>query len=204
METPKMLPSSFATPKRAALGTFVKTVVTTTTVSGRGLTRDERNRIFQVIAQLRKTRLSFTKLTQLQKKRVRNMQRLVRKKNNIIADLAAQLERRRCRSKGSKYFAVICQNGVLITISGSGQFVRQRVANMCAVGGEQIFCERRNDCARDRQLIAEALAASLGSDVITSAANKRFKILNVEKVVNAKFIVQQTLHNGFNNYPNTH
>ncbi|ALR71682.1 occlusion-derived virus envelope protein [Anticarsia gemmatalis multiple nucleopolyhedrovirus] len=208
METPKMLPGPIASPKRAAaLGaiqssTFVKTVVTTTTVSTTSeknlVNQEHQDRIAQVIAQLQKTRLDFTKLTQLQKRRVKNMQRLVRKKNNIIANLAAQLDRQQAeRARGSKYFAVMLSKNVLLTMSGSEQFVRQRVADVSAAGGEQVFCARRKNCIRDRERISKALETSLGSGVVARAANKRFEIVEADKIVSAKLIAQQVLHDGF-------
>jgi hypothetical protein len=206
METSKMLPSPIAPPKRAALGaihasTFVKTVITTTTMSAASeneLTRDHQNRIAQVIAQLQKTRLDFTKLSQLQRRRVRKMQKLVIKKNNIIADLSEQLDKHQTeRVRGNKHFAVMLSKNVLITMSGSEQFVRQRVADVSATGGEKVFCARRKNCVRDRQRIAKALETSLGSGVVVCADNKHFKIVEADKIVSAKLIAQQVLHDGF-------
>ncbi|AJD09289.1 occlusion-derived virus envelope protein [Condylorrhiza vestigialis mutiple nucleopolyhedrovirus] len=208
MEPPKMLPGPIISSERAAaLGaihssTFVKTIVTTTTVSATSknelINQEYQDRIVQVIAQLQKTRLDFTKLTQLQKRRVKNMQRLVRKKNTIIANLAAQLDRQQAeRVRGNKHFAVMLSKNVLLTMSGSEQFVRQRVADISATGGEQVFCAHRKNCVRDRQRIAKALEASLGSGVVARAANKRFEIVEADKIVSAKLIAKQVLHDGF-------
>ncbi|AAQ91710.1 occlusion-derived virus envelope protein [Choristoneura fumiferana DEF multiple nucleopolyhedrovirus] len=215
METPKMLPGPIVSPKRAAeLGaiqssTFVKTVVTTTTVSTTSekslVNQEHQDRIAQVIAQLQKTRLDFTKLTQLQKRRVKNMQKLVRKKNNIIANLAAQLDKKHAeRARGNKHFAVMLSKNVLLTMSGSEQFVRQRVADVSAAGGEQVFCARRKNCIRDRERIAKALETSLGSGVVARAANKRFEIVEADKIVSAKLIAQQVLHDGFDGNARAH
>ncbi|ABF50362.1 odv-e26 [Antheraea pernyi nucleopolyhedrovirus] len=188
----EMLPPAYL--KRAASAgavraTFVKTVVTTTTVENRS---EEQDLIAQVIAQLQKTRICFNKLSRLQRKRVRNMQKLLRKKNTIIANLTAQLNN---QQRVKHFAAVLCKN-VVCTVSGSEKFVDRRVADLCAAGGERVFCGRRTDCARDRQRLAEALAASLRAGVVARASNKRFKILEADKVASAKLIVQQVLYDG--------
>lgn len=183
-------PISCAPPKRGAVCAYVRTVVTTTTVSDSGGNNEDR--LTQIVAQLQKTRLNFSKLSQLQRRRVRNMQKLIRKKNGVIANLAARLNTR----KRTKHFAVTIRKNVIHTTSGSEQFVRRRVSELCANGGEQVFCARRADCARDRRRVAKALATALGAGVVASAANKRFEIEDTEKLVSAKLIVQQVLHDG--------
>ncbi|BAE72426.1 ODV-E26 [Hyphantria cunea nucleopolyhedrovirus] len=110
-------------PRPGAVRAYVKTVVTTTTLSEK--TDDSNTRIAQIIAQLQKTRLNFSKLSQLQRKRVRNMQRLIRKKNNVIATLMARLNVR--HDVKTKHFAVGIFKNVVYTTSGSEQFVRQRI-----------------------------------------------------------------------------
>lgn len=177
-------------PRPGAVRAYVKTVVTTTTLSEK--TDDSNTRIAQIIAQLQKTRLNFSKLSQLQRKRVRNMQRLIRKKNNVIATLMARLNVR--HDVKTKHFAVGIFKNVVYTTSGSEQFVRQRIEKM---GGEQVFLARRADCARDRRRIAEALTTSLGAGVVVHGTNKRFEVTDADKVVSAKLIVQQVLHNGY-------
>ncbi|BBU37616.1 BV/ODV-E26 [Choristoneura diversana nucleopolyhedrovirus] len=187
METAQTL-ASYAPSKcrPGAVCAFVKTVVTTTMFSGE-------DKMAQIIAQLQKTRLNFSILSQLQRKRVRNMQKLIRRKNGVIATLAARLN---TRTSKSKHFAVtICEN-LVYTTSGSKQFVEQRVAKLGAIGGEHVFNAQRTDCARDRRRIAKALIASLGAGVKASANNKRFEIRDADKIVSAKLIIQQVLHNG--------
>nr|UIX56262.1 HycuOrf-136/ODV-E26 [Hyphantria cunea nucleopolyhedrovirus]UIX56408.1 HycuOrf-136/ODV-E26 [Hyphantria cunea nucleopolyhedrovirus] len=172
-----------------AVRAYVKTVVTTTTLSE---SDDNNKRIAQIIAQLQRTRLNFFKLSQLQKRRVRNMQKLIRKKNNVIATLVARLNAR--HDVKTKHFAVGIYKNVVYTTSGSEQFVRQRIKKM---GGEQVFLARRVDCERDRRRIAEALTAALGAGVVVLGTNKRFEVTDPDKVISAKLIVQQVLHNGY-------
>lgn len=164
--------------------TYVKTVVTTTTLSDN---YDEK--IAQVIAQLKRTRLNFSKLSQLQRKRVRNMQKLIRKKNNTIAALEAKLDTHR---KPTRHFAVVMCKNIVYTMSGSKQFVRQRMKNLN--DGQQVFFAQRVNCENDRRRIAEALTTALGSGVVARASNKRFEIVDTEKLVSAKLIIQQVLH----------
>lgn len=186
-----VIPSSHA-PLRTQMCAYV---VTTTSFSDN---YDER--IAQMIVQLKKTRLNFSKLSQLQRKRVRNMQNLIRKKNNVIAALEAKLDTHR---KPTKHFAVVMCKNIVYTISGSKQFVRQRVENL--KGGQQVFFARRANCENDRRRIAEALTTALGSGVVTRAFNKRFEIDNAEKLLSAKLIIQQVLHkNGSHGNPHTH
>ncbi|AGR57174.1 ODV-E26 [Choristoneura rosaceana nucleopolyhedrovirus] len=186
-----LIPQAPSKRRPDAVCSFVKTVVTTTFSKS----NDSDEKMEQIIAQLQKTRLNFSKLSQLQKKRLRNMQKLIRRKNSVIAILASRLNTRRCAK--TKHFAVtICKN-VVYTTSGSKKFVEQRVEKLCAIGGEQVFSARRANCARDRLRVAKALAVSLGTGVIASATNKRFEIRDAEKLISAKFIIKQVLHNGY-------
>ncbi|QDL57075.1 ODV-E26 [Dione juno nucleopolyhedrovirus] len=184
----------------AALCGFMKTVVTTTTVAERN---DNNERITRVIAQLQKTRLDFSKVVRLQRKRVRTMQKLIRKKNSVIANLTARLDTRRATSKTKHFAALICKN-VVHTVSGSEHFVRQRAADLCAAGGEQVFCARRANCARDRRRIAAALTNALGASVEARAGNRRFEIANADQLISAKLIIQQVLHNGHHRDASAH
>lgn len=120
------------------------------------------------------------------------MQKLIRKKNNVIATLVARLNAR--HDVKTKHFAVGIYKNVVYTTSGSEQFVRQRIKKM---GGEQVFLARRVDCERDRRRIAEALTAALGAGVVVLGTNKRFEVTDPDKVISAKLIVQQVLHNGY-------
>lgn len=192
MEAAKMTSSLL---KQHPTVAFVKTVVTTTTLTEQRANINER--LSKIVQQLQRTRMNFTKLSQLQSKRVRNMKKIIRKKNDAIVTLEARLNRK--KGAKTKYFAVIICKNVVYTTSGSRNFVRQRAAHLCATsGGEQVFCEKRTDCVLDRRRIAEALAVSLGADVVTSSKHKRFQIKNDEKLISAKLIIQQVLHNGFN------
>lgn len=174
--------------RRAAVCAYVKTVVTTTTLS-----KNERSDqiLAQVIAQLQKTRLSFSKLSQLQRKRVRNLQRRLRKKNSLISALSKRLG---APGRATRHFSVTLCKNVFYTTSGSEQFVRRRAARLCAAGGEQLFCARRADVAGDRRRLAEALTTSLGAGVTTGADNKRFAVEDAAHLASAKLVVQQVLH----------
>ncbi|AAP29808.1 unknown [Choristoneura fumiferana multiple nucleopolyhedrovirus] len=190
METAQIL-APYAPPKcrPGAVCALVKTVVTTTMFSE---SKNNEDKMAQIIAQLRKTRLNFSILSQLQRKRVRNMQKLIRR---VIATLAARLSTRKCAK--TKHFAVTICKKLVYTTSGSKRFVEQRVAKLNAIGGEQVFSAQRADCARDRRRIAKALATSLGAGVKASVNNKRFEIKDAEKIVSAKLIIQQVLHDGY-------
>nr|WRK23127.1 odv-e26 [Bombyx mori nucleopolyhedrovirus] len=162
--------------------------------------QEKRQKICHIISSLRNTHLNFNKIQSVHKKKLRHLQILLRKKNEIIAELVRKLEsaqkrtttHRNISSKPAhwKYFGVVRCENTIRTIIGNEKFVRRRLAELCTLyNAEYVFCQARADGDKDRQALASLLTTAFGSRVIVYENNRRFEFINPDEIASGKRLI---------------
>nr|BEV20874.1 budded virus/occlusion-derived virus envelope protein [Bombyx mori nucleopolyhedrovirus] len=163
--------------------------------------QERRQKICHIISSLRNTHLNFNKIQSVHKKKLRHLQNLLRKKNEIIAELVRKLEsaqkkttttHRNISSKPAhwKYFGVARCDNTIRTIIGNEKFVRRRLAELCTLyNAEYVFCQARADGDKDRQALASLLTAAFGPRVIVYENSRRFEFINPDEIASGKRLI---------------
>nr|AGX01108.1 BV/ODV-E26 [Bombyx mori nucleopolyhedrovirus]AGX01363.1 BV/ODV-E26 [Bombyx mori nucleopolyhedrovirus] len=164
--------------------------------------QEKRQKICHIISSLRNTHLNFNKIQSVHKKKLQHLQNLLRKKNEIIAELVRKLEsaqkkttttHRNISSKPAahwKYFGVVRCDNTIRTIIGNEKFVRRRLAELCTLyNAEYVFCQARADGDKDRQALASLLTAAFGPRVIVYENSRRFEFINPDEIASGKRLI---------------
>lgn len=164
--------------------------------------QEKRQKICHIISSLRNTHLNFNKIQSVHKKKLLHLQNLLRKKNEIIAELVRKLEsaqkkttttHRNISSKPAahwKYFGVVRCDNTIRTIIGNEKFVRRRLAELCTLyNAEYVFCQARADGDKDRQALASLLTAAFGPRVIVYENSRRFEFINPDEIASGKRLI---------------
>ena len=160
--------------------------------------QEKRQKICHIISSLRNTHLNFNKIQSVHKKKLRHLQNLLRKKNEIIAELVRKLEsaqkktthRNISKPAQWKYFGVVRCDNTIRTIIGNEKFVRRRLAELCTLyNAEYVFCQARADGDKDRQALASLLTAAFGSRVIVYENSRRFEFINPDEIASGKRLI---------------
>jgi hypothetical protein len=182
--------------------TCTTTTVTSTRITAVSKNLDTVRKISNVISSLRDTHLNFNKIQNLQKKRLKHLQNLVKRKNEIISQLATQLELfSNAKSLNSnlkicqnKYLGVVRCNNVIRTVFGSEKFVRRRLAELCTLHkAEYIYCAICT--GEERQQISQLLSSTFLTRVIVYEKNRRFEFLQEDEAHKAQTLIIDYFNN---------
>jgi Virus envelope protein E26 len=166
-------------------------------------------KISGIISCLRNTHLNFNKIQSLQKKRLRHLQNVIRKKNKIISQLADELElvnkfknTNISNGKNNKYLGIVRCSNTIRTVYGREKFVRRRLAELCTLHkAEYIYCATCT--GQERQHIAQLLLDTYSTRVIVYEKNRRFEFLKNDEAVEAKKLILDYLNNESHNKTNS-
>ncbi|UZE89802.1 BV/ODV-E26 [Parapoynx stagnalis nucleopolyhedrovirus] len=211
-------------PNAVSFGCVSSLTCTTTTITSTKLqaaspvTKNLENvrKISCIISSLRNTHLNFNKIQNLQKKRLKHLRNLIRKKNRIISQLVDELElvnklknTNLTRSnnnisdgKSNKYLGIVRCSNIIRTVYGREKFVRRRLAELCTLHkAEYIYCAICT--GHERQHIAQLLLDTYLTRVIVFEKNRRFEFLKDDEALEAKRLILDFFNNESHNKTNS-